>query len=60
MTVFFLYALYHSNINANIPVEGQTSGRTSATVGHIDFVTDFMNTVNGRGGVLQALERRKV
>ena len=38
---FFASALYHSNINANIIVEGQTYRLTSATVGHVDFVSDF-------------------
>ena len=49
MFVFFRSALYHSNINANIIQWGKTSGRASAIVGHIDFVTDFMNTVNSKG-----------
>jgi hypothetical protein len=41
MSVFFANALYHSNINANIFTERQTSRLTSATVGHVDFVSDF-------------------
>lgn len=45
MSVFFTNALYQSNINANINNDRQTYDPNSATVGRIDFLTDFLNTV---------------